>query len=140
MTDRPLILAAMMTLAFAISGYRFWLVLRPLFHAPGADRLDDIGERMKGVLTNVGLHRRLLNIRYSGVLHALIFSAFIVLFTAIIRAFGSGLFPGFSLAAIGGNTWIAGLQEVFTILILVGLGMALWQRLVMRPARFQGSN
>jgi Fe-S oxidoreductase len=138
--DRPLILAAMMTLAFAISGYRFWLVLRPLFHAPGADRFDDIGERLKGVLTNVGLHRRLLNIRYSGVLHALIFSAFIVLFTAIIQAFGSGLFPGFSLAAIGGNTWIAGLQEVFTILILVGLGMALWQRLVIRPARFQGSN
>lgn len=140
MVDRPLILTAMMVLTFAIAGYRFWRVLRPLFSAPRAERLDKVGERITGVLTNVGLHRRLLNIRYSGVLHALIFSSFIVLFTAIIQAFGSGLIPGFSLAPIGGNTWIAGLQEVFTVLILIGLVMAAWQRLVIKPARFQGSN
>ena len=92
------------------------------------------------MLRAVGLHERLLKIRYSGILHAMIFSSFIVLFTAIVEAFGSGLFPGFSLAPVGGNTWIAWLQDIFAVVILVGLGLAVWQRYVIRPPRFRGSN
>jgi Fe-S oxidoreductase len=88
---------------------------------------------------DVALHRRLLNIRYSGVLHLMIFSSFLVLLTAIVQAFGSGLFPGFSLKAIGGETWIAMLQEVFSLIILCGLAMASWQRFVIKPKRFNGS-
>jgi len=132
--------AVVLAAALAISGWRFYRVLRPVFSAPGEYRFDELWERFTGVLSNVGLHKRLLKIRYSGILHALIFSSFIVLFTAILQAFGSGLFPGFSLAAIGGNTWIAGAQELFTVLIMVGLGMALYQRVVIKPKRFEGSN
>lgn len=140
MIPTPLILLALTATALAIAAYRFHRMLRPLFSAPAADRFDHLGERLGFVAADVGLHRRLLRIRYSGILHALIFSSFIVLFTAIIQAFGSGLIPGFSLAPIGGDTWIAALQEAFTGLILVGLAMALYQRLVIRPPRFEGSN
>jgi Fe-S oxidoreductase len=137
---QPLILWLLVALAVAVTGARFYRLLSPLLRARSDPRFDQPGARFLGVLRAVGLHERLLKIRYSGILHAMIFSSFIVLFTAIVEAFGSGLFPGFSLAPIGGNTWIALLQDVFAIVILAGLGLAAWQRYVIRPPRFRGSN
>ena len=134
------ILWALVAFAGAVATWRFYRLLRPLLRARPDPRFDRPGERFVGVLRAVGLHQRLLKVRYSGILHAMIFSGFIVLFTAIVEAFGSGLFPGFSLAPVGGNTWIASLQDVFAVVILVGLGLAAWQRYVMRPPRFRGSN
>src|ERR1700730_16666737 len=126
--------------AFALAAYRASRYLRPVFAAPAADRWERPSERLKGLLADLGLHRRLLQIRYSGVLHGLIFAGFLVLFSAIAQSFGSGLLPGFSLAPIGGNTWIASLQDLFGVLVLCGMGLAIYQRLVIRPKRFEGSN
>ena len=75
-------------------------------------------ERLAGVIEAIGLHRRLLQRPLSGMLHLMIFVSFFVLFTAIVQAFGSGLFPGFSLAPIGGRSWIALLQDVFAVVML----------------------
>src|SRR5262245_66220464 len=111
-----------------------------MLKARAAARWDRVPERLMWLVTNVGLHRRLLTIRSSGVLHAMIFSGFIVLFTAIVQSFGAGLFPEFSLAPIGGETWIALLQEIFALLIIAALGLAAYQRFVIKPARFRGSN
>ena len=55
----------------------------------------------------------------------MIFSGFIVLFTASSQAFGEGLFPGFSFAPIGGHTWIALLQDLFDVVIRSASG---WPR------------
>jgi Fe-S oxidoreductase len=126
--------------ALALAVFRAMPYIRPVLSAPTADRWDRPGERLAGVLADLGLHRRLLKIRYSGVLHAMIFAGFLVLFSAIIQSFGSGLIPGFSLQPIGGNTWIALLQDIFAIVITIGIGLAAWQRLFVRPKRFEGSN
>jgi len=127
-------------LALMLSGWRFWLRFKPLLDARPAQRTDNIGLRLSEMLGDIGMHRRLIRFTYAGVLHALIFSSFFVLFTAIIEAFGTGLFPGFSLDAVGGQTWIPLLQNVFSVLILAGLGMAVYQRYVIKPARFIGSS
>jgi len=137
---QSIIIWALVAFAGAVAAWRFYRLLSPLLRARPDPRFDRPGERMLGVLRAVGLHERLLKIRYSGILHAMIFSSFIVLSTAIVEAFGSGLFPGFSLAPVGGNTWIAWLQDIFAVVILVGLGLAVWQRYVIRPPRFRGSN
>ena len=133
------VLWVMTAAAFAISGWRFWVRFKPLLHAQPAGRTDRLGERLRGVIGDVGLHRRLLRFSYSGALHLMIFTSFLVLFTSIIQAFGAGLFPGFSLDPVGGQTWIALLQNVFAIIIMVALGMAAYQRYVIRPERFEGS-
>jgi Fe-S oxidoreductase len=124
----------------AISGFRFYRVLAPVFRAPRINRLDKPLERVEGVIVDVGMHRRLFRKRYSGALHAMMFCGFIVLFTAIVQSFGSGLIPGFSLSAIGGDTWIALGQDIFATFVILALGMAAYQRAVLKPARFQGSN
>lgn len=126
--------------AAAVSGWRFWVRMRPLLAARPAARADQPGLRLRGMLGDISFHRRLLKFTYSGVLHAMIFTSFLVLGTAILEAFGSGLFPGFTLDPVGGGTWIALLQEIFALVITTGLAMAAWQRLVVRPARFKGSN
>ena len=135
-----LVLFLLVVATATIFVFRFWRVLAPVIRAPRLDRGDRLAERSTFVAAEVGLHRRLFRKRYSGLLHAFVFSGFIVLFSAILQSFGSGLIPGFSLAPIGGNTWIALLQEVFAVLIVIGLALAAWQRAVRRPKRFEGSN
>ncbi len=140
MAATSIALLALILVTLAWSGYRFWRLLRPLTKATPENRFDQPLRRFWGVVTNVGGHTRLLQIRYSGSLHLMIFSGFVVLLTAVVQEFGKGLVPGFSLAVVGGNTWIALLQDVFEILVVVGLAMAAYNRYVHRPERFKGSN
>ena len=92
------------------------------------------------MVTNIGLHSRLLKIPYSGALHLMIFSGFVILLTGIVQAFGEGFFPGFSLAPIGGHTWIALVQDLFDVIVMLGLALAAFNRYVSQPERFKGSN
>ncbi len=140
MTEQ-LILWGITLLAIAVTWWRSRHLIAPLLaDGPAAGRRGDPGVRLAGVLAAVGLHRKLLRKPLSGVLHAMIFTSFLVLSTAIIQAFGSGLFPGFSLAPVGGNTWIALLQDIFALVMVAGVALATWHRHVMRPTRFRGSN
>src|SRR5438445_13857341 len=122
---------------FSIRARQLYRILRL---GPTENRFDHIPERIRGVLSYVGLHTRMFRNLYSGTLHLFIFYGFVVLLTAIIQAFGEGIFPGFSLALIGGTTWIAFLQDLFGVLVLVGVLMALVNRLIIRPRQFHESN
>ena len=140
MATQTLILLIATLGAAAAAGWRARAWIGPLTQARPAGRLDRPWRRLAGVLADIGLHRRLLRIRFSGVMHLMIFSSFLVLFTVIVQAFGAGFFPGFSLEAIGGHTWLATVQEAFTVVMAAALGMAIWHRFLRRPARFAGSN
>lgn len=131
----PLFIAAL-----AIFCVRAAPVLMPLRTGPQPSRFDQPRKRLAGVAKAIGLHDRLLKLHYSGALHLMIFSAFFVLLTSIIESFGSALFPGFSLDSVGGKTWIAALQDLFAIVMLAGVTLAAWQRYVLKPLRFRGSN
>src|SRR3989475_11624323 len=120
--------------------FRARRLYRMLRLGPSENRFDRLPERIRGVLTYVGLHTRMFRNLYSGILHFFIFWGFVVLLTAIIQAFGDGIAPGFSLALIGGDTWIAFLQALFGALALVGVAMALVNRLIIRPRQFHESN
>src|SRR5256886_11185457 len=120
--------------------FRARWVYRMLRLGPSENRFDHVPERIRGVLSYVGLHTRMFRNLYSGLLHLFIFYGFVVLLTAIVQAFGEGIVPGFSLALIGGDTWIAFLQDLFGVLVLVGVGMALINRLIIRPRQFHESN
>ncbi len=133
-----LLIATLGACAVAVWRARSWL--GPLMSARPAGRLDRPWQRLAGVLSDIGLHRRLLRMRFSGVMHLMIFTSFLVLFTVIVQSFGAGFFPGFSLEPIGGHTWLAAVQEVFSAIMAAALGMAIWHRFVHRPARFVGSN
>lgn len=126
--------------AFAWATVRFWRLARPLLAAPADERLRPFLPRVKGILVNVLGHARLLRKRYAGSLHLMMFFGFVFLLTAVVQVFGKGFSPLFSLDAIGGSTWIAFGQDLFAVLLLVAVTMAAFQRAVLKPARFEGSN
>lgn len=135
-----LVLWLLLAASSTLFTWRMSRLAKPMLSAAAASRFNQPWKRFSGVLRAVGLHQRLLKIRLAGVLHAMIFVSFFVLATAIIEAFGSGLWPGFTLAPIGGETWIALLQDIFAVVMLAGVSLAIWQRHVKRPLRFKGSN
>src|SRR2546421_11242984 len=96
-------------------------------------RFDRPLERIAGVLQYVGLHTRMFRNLYSGLLHVFIFYGFVVLLTAILDALIQGIFPGHDLGPIGGHGWLAFLQDLFCVLVLVGVVMALGNPLLVRP-------
>jgi Fe-S oxidoreductase len=122
---------------FAVRTRRLYRILRL---GPNENRFDHPLERLRGVAVYVGAHTRMFRNLYSGILHLFIFYGFIVLLSAIIQAFGEGIFAGFSLAPIGGTTWLAFLQDLFGVLVLAGVAMAVINRVVIRPRQFQESN
>jgi Fe-S oxidoreductase len=140
MPSQAIVLAILTAATLAWAGYRFYLLLRPVFHSPWENRFDHVGQRLWGVVVNIGGHSRLLKNKYSGILHLMIFSGFVILFTGIAQAFGEGFLPGFSLAPIGGNTWIALSQDLFDVIVMLGLAMAAFNRYILKPERFKGSN
>ena len=101
----PLAVLALIAAAVLVAGYRARVLIAAIARAPAAHRWDQPWQRLGFVAREVGLHRRLLQIRLSGSFHLMIFCGFVVLFSAIVADFGAGLFPGFSLHAIGGDTW-----------------------------------
>jgi Fe-S oxidoreductase len=140
MPAKTIVLAILTAATLSWAGYRFYRLLRPIFRSPWENRFDRIPLRLWGLVTNIGFHTRLLKIKYSGLLHLMIFSGFVILFTGIVQAFGEGLFLGFSLAPIGGHTWIALAQDLFDVIVMLGLAMAAFNRYIVKPARFKGSN
>jgi Fe-S oxidoreductase len=103
--------------------------------APDA-RFDHPRERLAGVVAEALGHRRLLATRrYSGLLHLFIFWGFVLLTVGTIEHFLHGLFPGARLPLLDAWGPYRFSQDLFNVLVLVGVGMALYQRLVLRPAR-----
>ena len=126
--------------AFVWAGFRFERLARPLLAAPAEARLRPLAPRAWGIVVNVLGHARLLRKPYSGLMHMTMFFGFLFLLTAVIQVFGDGVAPFFNLDAIGGATWIALGQDIFAILLLIGVTMATYQRVGWAPARFAGSN
>lgn len=125
--------------ALAWAAWRFARLARPLLAAQAEPRLRPPVQRAWSVVVNVLGHARLMRKPYSGLLHFAMFTGFLFLLTAVIQVLGEGAAPAFSLAAIGGRTWIALGQDVFAGLMLIATGMAVVQR-IRAPSRFVGSN
>src|SRR5579864_972958 len=60
MPVKTIVLAILTASTLAWAGYRFYLLLRPVFRSPWENRFDQIPRRLWGVVTNIGLHVLLL--------------------------------------------------------------------------------
>jgi Fe-S oxidoreductase len=104
-----------------------------------ADRTGDVSARVRNEATIVFGQRKLLQRLLPGVMHAMIFWGFLVLFpTIFIAAIGlvhrESTFPW-----IGHQGWFLLLVDVFAVLVLAGVATAFAIRKILRPKRFDGS-
>ena len=127
----------------AITGYffikqmvRLWGFMKAAQKSP--ERFDRPAERILDLIIYGFLQKRLLNRAYGGSMHVMIFWGFCILavanLTLILRGF---LGPEFNLPFLA-ETDPAGMvynvvKEVFMALVLLGVSMALYRRLIWRP-------
>jgi hypothetical protein len=68
-----------------------------------------------------------------GVMHALIFWGFLVLFPTILMALIGAVNRDWSIPWLGAQGWFMALVDVFVLSVLAGIAMAVWIRKVVRP-------
>ena len=138
-------------LAIAVGGFfalrRLWVLFRLVRIArPMPDRTTDLGPRIRAMFTVVLGQSKILRWNTSGVLHAFIFWAFLVLQSQSLEAFGEVFDPDFHIPLVGRWEVLGFLQDVFsalTILAVVGFACIRWAQSphrLGRASRFSGSS
>ncbi|HSM91463.1 MAG TPA: (Fe-S)-binding protein, partial [Anaeromyxobacteraceae bacterium] len=135
----PLVVAAMLALALGLFGRAAWRRLAPLRALRRDDRCDRRDERGAALLEFGLLQRRLVDPeeRGAGVLHVLVFAAFLVLAWRTVTLFGMAFgveLPGLWPRSAPARAYLF-LKDVAVLSATLGALGFLWRRLVTRPAR-----
>ncbi|MDP2853605.1 MAG: heterodisulfide reductase-related iron-sulfur binding cluster [Smithellaceae bacterium] len=135
-----ILLFALTAVALGIFGYGVYHRWR-IWKAMGKPemRLDNIKERVITVLKEIFLQNKVLKDPYPGIMHALIFFGFFVLIFG--AAFDAGQHhvtePLFGWTFLKGNFYLgfSFLMDLFGLLVLIGVIIALDRRFVQKPDR-----
>src|SRR5205085_7392022 len=115
-------------MAFALFGLRVRTLYRLLRLGQPVDRLEDLPKRIELEAT-VGLaQRKLLQRAKPGLMHAFIFWGFLVLLTTILEAMGAIVSRSFRIPLIGNTPGLNAVQDLFAVLVLVGVAIAFFIR------------
>ncbi|HEY3264783.1 MAG TPA: (Fe-S)-binding protein [Actinomycetota bacterium] len=140
MLVRAGVLAALVAVAAALFARRAVRIARLVRLGRPVERTSDLPIRLEREVTVVLAQRKLLQRLVPGIMHALIFWGFLVLLTTIVEAAGQAVDPAFAIPLIGRSSWLGLVQDVFALLVFVGVLTAFAIRKVDRPERFVGSH
>jgi Fe-S oxidoreductase len=104
------------------------------------ERSGDVPQRARNEVEIVLGQRKLLQRLGPGLMHALIFWGFLVLFPTILIAMIGAVDRHATLPWLGHQGWYAFLVDLFAVLVLCGVVAAVAIRKIGRPARFEGSH
>ena len=137
----PIALVLLAGASLIASGLRWRRLLGEMRRTTRPERrLDHLGARLRAFFVYVVAQGRLLRWPFAGVLHAFIFWGFVVLLTAIAQGIVEALWQGFQFNRLPGSGAIAFLQDLFFFIVICGIVMALFNRVVINPTRFRGSH
>ncbi|MCG3172298.1 MAG: putative iron-sulfur-binding oxidoreductase FadF [Myxococcota bacterium] len=110
-----------------------------LFAARPENRLESMEERFRRLFVIGFGQSKMLYETQAGLMHVMIFGAFMVLATRTITLFGMGYDPNFHLPGLGGilGQLYAAVKDVFLILALIGCAIAAYRRVLLRPDRLK---
>jgi Fe-S oxidoreductase len=125
--------------AIAIFAYGVWQRVR-LWRAGGPeDRFDRIPERLKLVAKHALGQARVLSQAYPGIMHATMFWGFLALFIGTVLATIDWdiTLPLFDYKLLKGDFYLVyeTVLDLFGLFFVIGLGMAVYRRFVVRPHR-----
>ncbi|MCP4903325.1 MAG: 4Fe-4S dicluster domain-containing protein [bacterium] len=101
------------------------------------NRFDRMGERIKHVLVYAIGQKKMFNDPFAGFYHLLIFYGFLVVSVRTVTMVLEGLLAGWELPLLHtriGHAYLFS-KDIFELLVLVGIGFAVWRRLVQKPER-----
>lgn len=137
---RGAVALALLAVATAVAGRKLLTVYRLIRLGGGPVPIADWRVRLRELVQQVLAHRKVLRQPLAGIMHLFIFWGFVVLFSTIVQAFGEAFRPGWTVPLLGAASWFVFLQDVVIVLVLVGISLALWLRLVARPPRLEGQD
>src|SRR5512138_156436 len=137
----PALTAAMLVVALAFFAFTMLRRIAPLLALRKDDRTSRTGERVRALLAFGLGQKRLVDPeeRVAGLLHVLVFAAFVVLALRTITLFGVGFSEGFHLPLLAedgglGRAYLF-VKDLVVLGALVGVAGFLWRRLVTKPDR-----
>lgn len=135
------VLLAMVLIALLLFSYLMGVRLLLLFRAKPAEEnpLVPVGERLKRLLAIGFGQGKIFRDPVAGPMHALIFWGFMVLALRTLSLFAEGFSPGSSHWLLPGSLKPAYLlsKDIFELLVLGAVLVALYRRLVLKVARFE---
>ncbi len=141
----PLLTAALLAAALGFFGTTLVRRFQPLLALRSDTRTDRIGERVQALLRFGFGQKRLVDREelLPGLLHVVLFVAFLVLGLRTVTLFGMGFSESFHLPLLGpdsalGRAYVVVKDVVTWAALLASLGF-LWRRLVTRPDRLTQS-
>jgi Fe-S oxidoreductase len=138
----PFLTAALLLAGLGFFAFTMARRIAPLLALRRESRIDRAGERVRALLAFGFGQKRLVDPeeRTAGVLHVLVFVAFLVLAIRTITMFGMGFagaefhFPLLAEDALLGRMYLF-LKDLVVLGALVGVAGFLWRRLVTKPDR-----
>lgn len=136
---KHLIFAVVFLVAMAGILWNSWRLIKYLRTGKQENRFGNVGERIGNVLKVAIGQSKLLREPVAGAVHAMIFWGFLVLLAAVIESVVEGLIPGGNIAWLGPVYSVLTIsQDIFCVLVLVGVLWAFWRRYVQKVPRLQG--
>jgi Fe-S oxidoreductase len=131
-----LIFYGLIVLAAVLFAQRVVYLLRLLLKGKPMPRWSHVPTRIWHVIVYVFAQVRLLaNDFWPGLMHATIFWGFVVLTLGTIEFFGKGVIESFFLPGLSDTAPYLIVQDVFSVLVILAVGYALYRRLVVKPRR-----
>ena len=144
---RALVGIAITVFVLAFAGKRLWyLVSLARAGKPATGRLVDPTARVTAEATEVLGQKKLLKWTVPGLAHVFAFWGFLVLGLTILETYGALFIADFGVPIVGGWPVIGFLEDLFALLVLVGIAIFAFLRLTNNPAnlgrasRFFGSH
>jgi len=131
-----LLLALAVVTSLGVFARALWMkVVSPILRGRRLHRFDRWPERLRRFLVYVIAQKKVFENGYSGVLHALIFWGFLIWQPFTLNLVLEGFSGAITLSTLLGVVWQAYilLAEISTVGVLIGVGMACYRRLVLRP-------
>src|SRR5918999_2239212 len=136
----PVILLLLLAIVGGGFMQRTWLLFKLVRLGQPVQRTEDLPRRLEQEVTVVLGQRKLLQRLGPGLMHAFIFWGFLVLLTTIVEVFGEVFDDRFAIPVIGRTGWLGLVQDVFAVLVFIGVEMAVYFRKFRRDERFKGSH
>jgi Fe-S oxidoreductase len=118
-----------------IAGYGFYRRVALWRLGQPAARFDHPGERIKLLIKHALGQQRTVRERYAAVFHTFIYTGFIVLFVATLIVW---VHNRFGVPLMQGAFYLyfqSFIVDVFGALVLVGVGIAMWRRGMLKPSK-----
>ena len=124
-------------LLFAVGAFVYSISrrVRVLLAAGPENRFERIGTRVAKTLEFAFAQKRMFRDFYAGTFHIFIFSGFVVLLVRTVALVVEGLAPGFVLLSGSAGDAYTLAKDVFEVLVLLGVAMAVFRRAFARPPR-----